>query len=203
MPLKVTHTGLEKIALCIAVLAFIATAYQACVAHDSETRQLRAYLGVHQVGVMNLENNDPIGVGFDFINHGQTSAQKFNFGGVIDVLPYPLPQGYVLPEVPKRPPQDGVIFPNETPPMTGWTWERSKIDAPTKNELISAKPEREIYAHGNATYDDIFGAHWRTDFCCFLNPQSIIRDANGAIVRDKDGHIQFQWSPCLGYNKVY
>ena len=152
---------------------------------------------------MNLENNDPIGVGFDLINHGQTPAQKFNFSGIIDVLPYPLPQEYVLPEVPSRPPQDGVVFPNEPSPMTDWTWERNKIDAPRKNEFVSAKPEREIYAHGSVTYDDIFGAHWHTDFCFFLNPKSIVRDASGAIVRDKEGHIPFEWAPCLGYNKVY
>lgn len=54
-----------------------------------------------------------------------------------------------------------------------------------------------------ATYDDIFGAHWRTEFCYFLNPSSLVRDASGNIVRDKDGHMQFQWAPCAGHNKVY
>jgi len=67
--------------------------------------------------------------------------------------------------------------------------------APTKKEIISANPKREIYAHGVATYDDIFGAHWRTEFCFFLNPSSFVRDANGNFVRDKDGHMQFQWAP--------
>jgi hypothetical protein len=190
-------------ALVIAVLAFLAAAWQGYIANDSEKRQLRAYVGVHQVGYMGLENSDPIGVGFSFINHGQTPAQKFNLIGVIDLLPYPLPTGYVLPEPPGRSKQDGVIFTNETQPMIGWTWERDKIDATTKKEIISANPKHEIYAHGVATYDDIFGAHWRTEFCFFLNPSSFVRDANGDIVRDKDGHMQFQWAPCAGHNKVY
>jgi hypothetical protein len=139
------HTRLEITAVVIAVLAFLAAAWQGYIANDTEKRQLRAYVGVHQNGLMGLENSDPIGVGFDFINHGQTPAQKFHFIGIIDLLPYPLPQGYVLADAPTRPPQDGVVFPNETPPMTGWTWERDKIDAPTKKEIISPNPKREIY----------------------------------------------------------
>jgi hypothetical protein len=190
-------------AVLIAVFALLATAWQGYIANDSEKRQLRAYVGVHQVGFMGLEGSETIGVGFSFINHGQTPAQKFNLIGVIDLLPYPLPTGYVLPEPPERPKQDGVIFPNEILPMIGWVWERDKIDSPTKQEIISPNPTREIYAHGVATYDDIFGAHWRTEFCFFLNPSSIVRNANGDIVRDKDGHMQFQWAPCAAYNKVY
>ena len=200
---KAKHTWLEKAALGIAVLAFLAAAWQAYVANDSEKRQLRAYVGIHQVGYMGIEDNDPIGVGLNFINHGQTPAQNFNLIGIIDLLPYPLPQGYVLIDAPARSPRDGVIFPNEAPTMTGWTWERNKIDALTKKEIISSSPKREIYAHGVATYDDIFGAHWRTEFCFFLNPSSLVRDASGNIVRDKDGHMQFQWAPCAGHNKVY
>jgi hypothetical protein len=97
---KAKHTWLERGALVIAVLAFLAAAWQAYVANDSEKRQLRAYIGVHQVGYMGLEDNDPIGVGFNFINHGQTPAQNFNLIGIIDLLPYPLPQGYVLMDAP-------------------------------------------------------------------------------------------------------
>jgi hypothetical protein len=197
------HIWLEITAIAIASLAFFAAAWQGYIANDSEKRQLRAYVGVHQVGYMGLEDSNSIGVGFNFINHGQTPAQKFNLIGIIDLLPYPLPQGYVLMDAPSRTPQDGVIFPNEIPSMTGWTWERDKIDALTKKEIISATPKREIYAHGIATYDDIFGEHWRTEFCFFLNPSSFIRDANGNILRDKDGHMQFQWAPCAGHNKVY
>jgi hypothetical protein len=200
---KVKHTCLEITAVGIAVLAFLAAAWQGYIANDSEKRQLRAYVGVHQASNQGLEDSATIGVGFHFINHGQTPAQKFNFIGVIDILPYPLPQGYVLAEAPARQPQNSVVFPNEKPALQGWAWERDKIDAPTKKEIISANPKREIYAHGIATYDDIFGAHWRTEFCFFLNPSSLVRDANGNIVRDKDGHMQYQWAPCTGYNKVY
>ncbi len=194
---------LEITAVVIAVLAFLAAAWQGYIANDSEKRQLRAYVGVEQVGVMGLEDNGPIGVGFNFINHGQTPAQQFHLIGIVDLLPYPLPQGYVLADAPTRPSQDGVIFPNATPPMTGWTWERDEIDAPTRKEIISPKPNREIYTHGVATYDDIFGAHRRTEFCFYLSPSSIVRDASGNMVRDKDGHMQFQFAPCAGYNKVY
>lgn len=56
-----------------------------------------------------------------------------------------------------------------------------KLDVATKKEIISANPKRELYAHGIATYDDIFGAPRRTEFCFFLNPSSFERDAEGNI----------------------
>jgi hypothetical protein len=205
----IKQTGLKTpdvialMAVCTAFLALGLTAWQAYIANDSEKRQLRAYVGVHQVGFMGLDGSGPIGVGFSFINQGQTPAQNFNLIGIIDLLPYPLPIGYVLPKPPDRPRQDGVIFSNEAQPIIGWTWQRDKIDSSTKKEIVSVNPNREIYAHGVATYDDVFNEHWRTEFCLFLNPSSFVRDANGEPMRDKDGHMQFQWAPCANHNKVY
>lgn len=197
------RTLLKNAPIIIAALAFLAAAWQAYVANDTEKRTLRAYVGIHQGAVMGLEDDGPIGVGFYFINHGQTPAQKFNFTGTIDVLPYPLRLEYALVSSPKRPKQDGILFPNETPPLTGWVWERNKIDAGTKKEILSANPQREIYAHGIATYKDVFGSEWHTELCIFLNPTSIERDAAGQFIRDKDGHVKFQFAPCLGYNRLY
>jgi hypothetical protein len=118
-------------------------------------------------------------------------------------LPFPLPEGYKLPDPPERDKQDGVIFPNEPSPLTGWVWERNKIDAETKKEILSTNPQREIYAHGIATYEDVFGSEWHTEFCIFLNPASIVRDQQGNVARDKNGHMSFQFAPCLGHNRLY
>jgi hypothetical protein len=193
---------MDKLAIVVAALAFLATAWQAWVANDSEKRQLRAYIGVHQIGYQGLENADPIGFGFAFVNHGQTLARDFNLVGIIDLLPYPLPANFELPSPPDRPPQDGIIFPNETSPMVGWVWERQPMTVIEKKGLLIRSPSKQIYMHGVATYKDIFNRTWETKFCFFLNPASTVRDNSGAIVRDKDGNFGFQVSPCAGRNNL-
>jgi hypothetical protein len=193
---------MDRPAIAIAVLAFLATGWQAWVANDSEKRQLRAYIGVHQIGYQGLEDSDPIGFGFAFINHGQTPAHDVNVVGIIDLLPYPLSANVALPHPPERPPQDGIIFSNETNPMIGWVWERHPMAIAAKQALLFQSSEKQIYMHGFVSYRDIFDKKWRTDFCFFLNAASIVRDASGAIVRDKDGRFPFQVAPCVGRNRL-
>src|SRR5208283_5251439 len=78
---KAKHTWLEIAAVFIAVLAFLAAAWQGFISNDTERRQLRAYVGVDQAGLMGLEDSGPIRVGFYFTNHGQTPASKFRLIG--------------------------------------------------------------------------------------------------------------------------
>jgi hypothetical protein len=170
---------------------------------DTAKKELRAYVGVHQVGVKGLEDDGPIGVGFAFINYGQTPAQNFNLIGTIDLLPFPLPEGTKLQVAPERARQDGVIFPKESNPMIGWVWQRTIITRAEKTALLAENPTRVIYAHGVATYTDIFDRARQTEFCFYLNPASIVRNMSGQIVRDKDRNIQYQWAPCAGYNKIH
>jgi hypothetical protein len=173
-------------------------------ADQTAQRQLRAYVGAHQVGIMGLEDAEPIGIGFAFINHGQTLATKFNMMGNVDLLPYPLPDEFVLPAAIQRPKQDGVIFPNEANPMVGWVWERPKnrMNIEAKKELLSRDAKQEIYAHGSVTYEDIFHIKRKTEFCFVLNPTSIVRDVEGNIVRDNQGRMQYQWGPVAGRNRL-
>ena len=154
-------------------------------ASDTAIRQLRAYVGAHQVGVMGIEDADAFGVGFVFINHGQTPASKFNLRGVVDLFPYPLPNDFVFPDPPDRPTQDGIIFPNESNPMMGWVWEREgqRLSIKDKLTLFSKNTIQEFYAHGTASYCDIFGVSRECRFCFYLNPSSVIRNQVGVEAR--------------------
>jgi hypothetical protein len=179
------------------------------IGRDTRIRQLRAYIGAHQVGIMGLEDDKPIGVGFAFINHGLTPAQKFNLIGIIDLLPYPLPDNYKLVSAPSRPQQDGVIFPDEKDaatgkanPMIGWVWQRNPITRDEKASLLKPNPTHTIYAHGAATYVDAFKIKRRTDFCFFMNPASIERDMSGKIIRGDKREVRFQFAPSAGQNRV-
>jgi len=173
-------------------------------ASNTAIRQLRAYVGAHQIGVMGIDDDSAFGVGFAFVNHGQTPALNFNLRGAVHLLPYPLPEDFVIPSPPKKPQQDGVIFPDETNPMTGWVWESAtqRLKPTEKLELFSRSTTREFYAHGVATYTDIFNIARTTEFCFVLNPSSVVRDERGDILRGKDGKIQFQWAPVPYRNSV-
>jgi len=171
-------------------------------ASDTAIRELRAYIGIRQVGLMGLEDSTPFGVGFAFVNYGKTPASKFNLRGVVDVLPYPLPDDFVLPEPPSRPKQDGVIFPNESNPMVGWVWEleTKRLNLKEKLAMLSRETTQEFYAHGFVDYSDVFEIPRHVEFCFALNPASVVRDQTGGIVRDKSGNFKFQWAPVAGHN---
>jgi hypothetical protein len=181
-----------------------ATRDSVTLASDTAIRQLRAYVGLHQVGVMGITNREPFGVGFAFVNHGQTPASNVNMKGVVDLLPYPLPEDFALPETPDRARQDGVIFPNETNPMVGWVWERKNppLTVNEKGRLFVKTTTEEAYAHGTVTYRDIFGVLRRTTFCYVLNPHSVVRNPAGDMIYDQKGNIQFQWAPVANRNSI-
>jgi hypothetical protein len=173
------------------------------LSRDTTKRQLRAYVGVHQVGVMGIYEDGILGVGFAFVNYGQTPALRFNIRGQADLLPYPLPDSYVMPEPPERPRQDGVIFPHQNNPMTGWVWETgTRLSAKDKMDLFSKTTERELYAHGIATYVDVFDEKRSTEFCFVINPHSVVRNPAGDILHDREGRIQFQFAPVANRNFV-
>jgi hypothetical protein len=174
------------------------------LSRDSSVRKLRAYIAAHQVGIMNIKEDEAFGVGFVFVNYGQTHALKFNFRGVVDLLPFPLPENFVLPEPPKRAVQDGVIFPKETNPMRGWVWERAdnRLTVKEKLGLFSKDSKQEFYAHGTATYVDVFGIERSTTFCISIDPASVIRNQAGDIIHDKEGNIQFQFIPIANRNSL-
>jgi hypothetical protein len=171
---------------------------------DTAIRQLRAYIGVHQAGYMGLRDDTPLGVGFTFVNHGQTPASTFNLQGALDFLPYPLPEDFVLPEPPIRATQDGILWPKEANPMTGWVWERDaqRLSVDAKLQLLMKTTLKEIYAHGTATYSDIFGITRTTKFCLVLNPHSVVRNDVGDILHGKSGNVQFQWAPVANRNII-
>lgn len=167
-------------------------------------RELRAYIGVHQSGIQGHQSGgDPIGVGFSFVNYGKTPASKFNMVGALDWLPYPLPEDFVLSDPDPRPRQDGIIFPKESNPMTGWVWERkNQLTLEAKQNLFRRDATKEIYAHGTVTYEDVFGQPRVTIFCYVLNPHSVVRNEVGDILHGTNRQINFQFAPVLGRNTV-
>jgi hypothetical protein len=171
---------------------------------DTEIRQLRAYIGVHQSEIEGLESSDRVSVRLSFVNYGQTPATKFNMVGAIDLLPYPLPENFILLDPPSRPPYDGIIFPKETNQLTAWVFERAipALSTQTKQKIFSLDTNEEIYAHGTVTYEDIFGKVRTTKFCFVLNPKSVKRNQAGAIIPDAQGHPQFQFAPVAGRNAL-
>jgi hypothetical protein len=174
------------------------------LAEDTAKRQLRAYVGLVITACWNLESNGPLGIKFVAINYGQTPASHFNGVGVIDYLPYPLPEDFVLPEPPTKVHQDAIIFPNDRAnPLIVSFWERegSRKTIQEKLQLLSKQATIEAYAHGKITYKDVFGQEWCVEFCHFLNPQSVRTNDNGEMVREADGNLTFQWAPVAGRNR--
>ncbi len=198
------QTKIMNDALVASVKSAAASRDSVRIASDTAVRQLRAYVAVEQVGMMGLESQEPFGVGFAFVNYGSTHATNFRFRGVVSLLPFPLPKHFVLPKAPDRMEQESVIFPKQGNPLTGWVWEdpASPLTLEQKKRLLSPDATQEVYAHGVATYLDVFGQRRETEVCIALNPTSIVRDLRGNIVRTSTGNIQFQWIPVGNRNRI-
>jgi hypothetical protein len=72
----------------------------------------------------------------------------------------------------------------------------------TKRQILRVETPHQIYAHGAATYEDVFGKVRHTKFCYYLNHLSVVRNAQGILVRNKLKQLQYQWSPVAGRNGI-
>jgi hypothetical protein len=165
-PHKTQHTWLEKSAVAIAVLAFLAAAGQGWIARDTEQRSLRAYIFLPpdneidvvawpsttsaseiQVNVKNMGQGpayDAIGrawMGFDV----WPPPKNFNYGGPPD------PNGDSSVIIPPG----GIVHYHTGTARALTIDEMTELQAGTKT----------IYVYGNITYNDAFGHSRHTNFC--------------------------------------
>ena len=179
----------KKIGFGVAVLAVIATAWQAYVANDSEKRSLRAYMGLHAPADGQIVSNfaPPARASFHLIpkNHGQTPAyfatQEIGSG----VYSYPLPKTFAYPiEEVATLPNRLTIFPGDLDSAgINSTWNRPL----TADEFASIKDAstNRLYTWGTIKYKDAFGYWHYTNFCwSFCDITS----------------TQSQRAPCTGHN---
>jgi hypothetical protein len=169
-------------------------------AEDSSVRQLRAYVEASPSFVEGLRNNASVEVKLTYVNHGLTPAEKMIVSGQVEVLPYPLPHDFELPATSGTESlQQGNLFPNA--PFNGWLPQAKPIDPQTKAEILLPTPKWALYVHGSITYLDVFTKTRRTDFCFYLDPESMERDESGALPNSNEG-MNIQFAPCTGHNDL-
>lgn len=154
------------IAICTIILVFIGF----CALHtsyDTEKRQLRAYV-TPSIQSSNIDDAS-IFVILLIENFGQTPAKNCKISGVVDMLPCPLPKGFVFRMPLTEFEQNSRIYPKATIPANVEILHKHAF---TKNEILS-NPNRSAYVFGVLSYEDIFGDIHTTNFCYFLNPYSI------------------------------
>jgi hypothetical protein len=167
-PHKTRHTWLEKSAVAIAVLAFLAAAGQGWIARDTEKRQLRAYLAISST---NSVTYTPQKMDILIDNFGLTPAKNVRVFSSWEFLPFGqvLPNDFTFADKPgcgvmanQKNMQPGVslIMPKNAIPAS-----HDYCPDEYANLLKAERKELNAWLYGEIDYLDVFDEPHKTTFC--------------------------------------
>lgn len=142
---------------------------------ETAIRELRAYVSgevgkdINSSVVAELTPKTAARVVIVNYNHGRTPAYQVEVNAAIDVLPYPLPPNFILPEyIIVAPPSKTVIHPD------GHTGYNARSFAPVTDFQMSqiARGSHKLYVFGKIDYVDAFSVKRETKFCCSIFPST-------------------------------
>jgi hypothetical protein len=148
------HSWLEKFAVAVAILAFLAAGWQGYIARDTERRSLRAYLSVSPDYIYSFPaDKAPVRIRATIRNHGQTPANDMVQSVRKDILPYPLPPNFQFPAL------DAATESRPTVAPGGLIYVERSADrlfseAEIRDAVIQEKSR--IYVFGTVSYLDVF-----------------------------------------------
>jgi hypothetical protein len=164
-------------------------------AERTSERQLRAYLSGKPVRVFAFSPSIVAEIESTVTNHGQTPASQVHISGLVEILPYPLPNDHQFPFLPVAK-STSVVHPGGT--IQGHSV-ASHLFA--EDEIARAVNGKEVrfYIFGKIDYVDIFGQNRWTRFC-----SSILGGKNLAIVARGDPNVEvtINFEPCDQHNEA-
>jgi hypothetical protein len=164
-PHKTHHTWLERSAVAIAVLAFLAAAGQGWVARDTEERGLRAYVAVKSI---RFDSNS---VAIELDNSGQTPADNVQIFSNWQTRPKGQRETLCkefsfLDQEQCASTRSSAVLTTHNPLNTpNLICEKVRDDG-----LRAARGEIDWVLYGDVTYSDVFRKSRTSTFCDFIGP---------------------------------
>ena len=125
-------------------------------------KQMRAYLVVDVGSGIYQDETKPFGVLPALSNSGLTPAHDMHYWARADILPFPLPDGYVFPEPNVRVKSSMFVGPRQGLQLNAFV-DRRVPDSEV--EAIKGGGTYRVYVWGKITYRDIFDDEHLTEFC--------------------------------------
>lgn len=131
---------------------------------DARERQLRAYIAVGLLAVINQDNstNYHFEVREWLANTGPTPAQDVSYKAHADILPFPLPDDFPFPLPDATVNSAGTVYWQQKFTMSAFL-ERMLSDEEIAE--IKGAVTRRLYVYGTVNYRDAFGNNRYTNFC--------------------------------------
>lgn len=142
------------------------------VTRDTARKQLRAYIWGNTNHIEGLKAGSPISVAFQIKNDGETPAHKVSHGGLIDILPYPLPSNHSFPTL--SPANSSVSSVHKGQDLKGWAQSKRVFQQSEINASMQIGGNYRVYVFGLIKYEDIFNDAQHTKFCVTLQPNPAI-----------------------------
>jgi hypothetical protein len=157
-------SAMEEVAAQVTISAGAAQESVATLKYRSAL-QMRAYLSV-QIGggaPQVREKSRRFEGRPQLKNHGLTPAHKVSYRAKVDILPFPLPIGTLLPSPEQLPNHAAVLAPGQDFTLNAFL--EGFVDDADVDKIKSGAPGKGLYNWGTVTYEDIFGVKHYTNFC--------------------------------------
>jgi hypothetical protein len=126
-------------------------------------KQMRAYVSVNIGGATYQEGGLKFAAHPILVNTGFTPARTVNFKAMAGVFEFPLPNGFLFPDVSEYQIYDTSMGPRQEFVIHGIVKEQF---ADSEVEIIMAGEKKRLFVWGAVTYNDIYdGGIWQTNFC--------------------------------------
>lgn len=167
-------TALFTCALFIATgLLYWATRALVKSGEKNSAKQLRAYVSAQPNFIFDFSTTQLVTMRYLIKNHGQTPAYSIQLSALVDILPFPLPNGFHLPAISKLNPTTTTVHQGEE--IFGNVVAQRYFTAQEIHDAVTNNGCR-IYCFGVVTYES-FDKLYRTNFC-----RSVVGSPNLALV---------------------
>lgn len=126
-------------------------------------KQMRAYVVVNIGGATYQEGNLNFAAHPVIVNTGFTPARTLNYKVMAGIFEYPLPNGFLFPDVSDYQIYDTGMGPRQEFAIHGVVKDKF---AESEAEIIMIGEKKRLFVWGAVTYNDIYdGGPWQTNFC--------------------------------------
>ncbi|HEY2781070.1 MAG TPA: hypothetical protein VGI90_09840 [Steroidobacteraceae bacterium] len=150
----------ERWSVMVGVLQTVALVVTFCVMIFASIRQLRAYVAVTVNFMHSFDAATCPCAGYRIENRGSTPARDVSTNARLQAVDWPLPAGFLFPEVDNDPQPKTALFPG-----TGVDGQTVASQPFSLSEIVGiASGAKRIYIYGVTRYKDMFGFSRSTSF---------------------------------------
>lgn len=180
---------IDILALVIASIAAVSSAWQGFVARDTEEKQLRAYVSARANHIYAFSDKIPVEIKVALQNHGDTPANDIKVTANIAVLPFPIKEGFSFPTETNTARSVSTLHPDQVIEARP-----NRVLTTEQIATVVANKDARVYVYGTVFYKTIFDSvsYKQTRFCYSVWGKDLSKISDG----DTSKTVEAYFEPC-------